>query len=191
MSTESLGDRGKALEGKFFHDREQEQINRLRTQQAKEAAVQELSEITGFSDIGILAKVVDLGVTPMTLAAFSIVPMLHVAWSDRVLDDAERNSILLQATASGLKSTSPAYALLESWLTERANPELFRAWKLYHETLARHLSQDERDRLKADLMAKADSVARASGGFLGFAAVSSEERAALAELEEVLSATTG
>lgn len=186
MSTETLGDRGKALEGKFFLDREHEQIAKLKAKQAKDSAVSDLVDITGFSDEEILRKIVDLGVTPMTLAAFSIVPMLHVAWSDRVLDAAERKSILLEATGAGLKSTSPAYALLESWLTESPNPELFPAWKAYHAELVTHLSDGERAKLKTEIMAKADKVARASGGLLGFASVSTEEREALNELLAVL-----
>jgi hypothetical protein len=135
----------------------------------------------------VLAKIVDLGVTPMTMAAFSIIPMLHVAWSDRVMDAAERKSILLEATASGLKSTSPAYSLLESWLSERPNPELFQAWRLYHEALVPHLTPEEREKLKAEMLARAENVARASGGIFGLAAVSGEERAALRELEAALS----
>lgn len=186
MSTEPLGDRGKALESKFFHDREAEQIARLKAQRAKDDAVAELSEITGFADQSVLRKIVDLGVTPMTLAAFSIVPMLHVAWSDRVLDPAERKSILLEATSNGLKSTSPAYALLESWLTEKPNHELFAAWREYHAALAPHLSAEEKAGLKAEILDKAEKVARASGGILGFASVSTEERQALSELEQIL-----
>jgi len=185
-SDKPLGDRGKALESKFFRDREAEQIERLKTERAKDHAMSELSEITGFTDQTVLRKMVDLGVTPMTLTAFSIVPMLHVAWSDRVLDAAERKSILLEATNTGLKSTSPAYALLESWLTERPNPELFQAWREFQGTLASHLSQDERHRLRTEMLAKAEKVARASGGILGFASVSNEERQALSELEQIL-----
>jgi len=186
MSTETLGDRGKALEGKFFKDREQAQVNRLKAQQAKDAAVTDLSDITGFADADILRKMVDLGVTPMTLAAFSIVPMLHVAWSDHVLDDAERKSILLEATSAGLKSTSPAYSLLESWLTESPNRELFAAWRTYHTELSAHLSDAEKTTLRTEILAKADKVARASGGLLGFGSVSAEERNALNELSQIL-----
>lgn len=186
MSEKPLGDRGKALESKFFRDRESEQIERLKQQRAKDHAVTELAEITGFAEESVLRRMVDLGVTPMTLAAFSIVPMLHVAWSDRQLDAAERKSILLEATGTGLKSTSPAYALLESWLTERPNPDLFAAWREYHEALAPLLKPEEKEALKKEILAKADKVARASGGILGFASVSAEERQALTELERVL-----
>jgi hypothetical protein len=185
MSKESLGERGRALEGKFFHDREQDQIDRFRAAEARKAAVGELADITGFSDTSILEKVVALGVTPMTLAALSVVPMLHVAWADRVLDESERKSILLEATAMGLKSTSPAYSLLESWLTERPNHDLFSAWKAYHEALAEHLSADERARLRDQTLERADKVARASGGFLGFASVSGDEKRAIDELRAV------
>ena len=186
MSKESLDERGRALEGKFFKEKEQDQLQKFRAQTQRKAAVSELADITGFTDHSILEKVVDLGVTPMTLAAFSIVPMLHVAWADRVLDEAERKAILLEATAMGLKSTSPAYALLEGWLTERPNPELFDAWKAYHQELIGHLSAEERERLTTQTLERADKVARASGGFLGLAAVSSEERTAIQELKQVL-----
>lgn len=187
MSKESLTERGKALEGKFFHDLETEQIEAFKSQQAKAAAVAELAEITGFTDRSVLERIVELGVTPMTLAAFAIVPMLYVAWADRVLDDSERKAILLEATAGGLKSTSPAYGLLESWLTERPNPDLYQAWKDYHEELMPMLGAEERSTLKADVLGKAERVARASGGFLGVATVSNEERDALREITKLLS----
>ena len=186
MSKESLDERGKALEGKFFHDLEHEQLEAFKARQAKQTAIAELAEITGLSDQAVLERVVDLGVTPMTLAAFAIVPMLYVAWSDRVLDPSERKAILLEATAGGLKSTSPAYGLLETWLTERPNPDLFQAWKDYHAELMPMLGEAERTQLKADVLGKAERVARASGGFLGVATVSNEEREALREITEML-----
>lgn len=188
MSKESLGERGRALEGKFFHEREQDQIDHFRAQQAKKTAISELADITGFADTSVLEKIVDLGVTPMTLVALSIVPMLHVAWADRQLDEHERKSILLEATAMGLKSTSPGYALLESWLTERPNPDLFAAWKAYHQALREHLTADERASFREQTLERAEKVARASGGFLGFASVSGEEKSALDQLRAVLDA---
>jgi hypothetical protein len=187
MSTESLGDRGKALEGKFFHEREQQQIARLREQKAREAAVDELADIVGVKDEALLSRMVELGVTPMTLVAFNVVPMLHVAWSDRQLDEQERKSILLEATDMGVKSTSPAYALMESWLSERPRPELFEAWKAYHAELRQHLSAAERQELRRTTLERAETVARASGGLLGIGSVSGDERAALQELDRILS----
>ncbi|MFT7521861.1 MAG: hypothetical protein ACI9MC_004013 [Kiritimatiellia bacterium] len=186
MSRSTLDDRAQALEGKFFREMEHQQLDEFRAKQERKTTIAELAEVTSFTDQTVLEGMADLGVTPLTLAALAIIPMLHVAWSDEVLDLAERKTILLEATSMGIKSSSPAYALLESWLTVAPNPELFECWKTYHAELGPLLSADGRARLRTDILESARRLARASGGLFGVGAVGGSERAALRELETLL-----
>ena len=61
------------------------------------------------------------------------------------------------------------------------------AWKGFHGQLSAKLSAEERAEFKSNILANAERVARASGGFLGIGSVSSEERTAISELEKLLS----
>ena len=186
MSSDALSERGKVLEEIFFAEREQQRIAALKERAATESAAEGLAEATHIDDGEVLKRVAELGVSTDTLAAFSIVPMLFIAWGDKVLDNAERDAIMVEAVSAGIESGTPAYELLSSWLTRTPQPELFEAWRAFHAELAPHLSERERSALKEDIVAKARRVARASGGFLGLGSVSADEAAALKKLEELL-----
>jgi hypothetical protein len=184
--SDALTERGRALEDLFFAERDQQRLAALKAKAKVAEAAAALARYTHIEDEQVLARVAELGITVETLAAFSIVPMLFVAWGDRILDAAERDAILVEAVAAGIESDSPAHELLKSWLTRSPNPDLFEAWKSFHAELSPHLSERERLALKEDIVAKAGRVARASGGFLGFGSVSAAEQAALTKLEELL-----
>jgi hypothetical protein len=184
--TDTLHERGKALEDMFFAERDRKLINALRDAAAKEQAAVDIGNITGVSDTSVLQTIAGLGVTSETLAAFSLVPLLHVAWSDKVLDSSERDAILVEAVAGGVFRGSAAYSLLEGWLTRAPEPKLFDTWKAYHQALMPKLSESDRAQLKADLIEKARRIARASGGLFGLGSVSADEREALRKLEELL-----
>lgn len=184
--SDALHDKGKALEDLFFAERDRQLIQAMKDKAAKEQAAVDLGQVTGIRDAAVLARLAQLGVTPDSLAAFSIVPLLYVAWADRVLDPAEREAVVTEAHAAGIASDSAAGKLLEAWLHESPDDSLFDAWKTYHAALAELLTAAEKQTLHDDLMEKARSVARASGGLLGFGSVSADEKAALAKLEELL-----
>jgi hypothetical protein len=182
-----LSERGRALEDKFFAERDRQLLDAIRLKAEAEQATSALGEQTGVTDGPLLTKLVQLGVRVDTLAAFAVVPLLHVAWGDDVLDTSERQAILLEAASSGLSSESPAFALLEAWLTRSPNRDLFVAWRAFHADLVPLLTVEDRQSLADDLLTRCERVARASGGVFGIGAVSSGERAALAELKALLS----
>lgn len=184
--TDTLHERGKALEDMFFAERDRKLIQALRDAAAKDQAALDIGNVTGVADLSVLHNVAALGVTAETLAAFSLVPLLHVAWSDKVLDASERDAILVEAVAGGVFRGSTAYTMLEGWLTRAPEPKLFDAWRAYHQALLPKLSADDRTKLKADLHEKARRIARASGGLFGLGSVSAEEREALRKLDELL-----
>ena len=84
--SDALTERGRALEDMFFAARDQERVAALRARAELEGAAASLSQQTLVEDEAVLHRVVGLGVTVETLAAFSVVPLLYVAWGDRVLD---------------------------------------------------------------------------------------------------------
>jgi hypothetical protein len=186
MTLDSLAERGKVLEEIFFADREQERIAALRAQAETDHAAAALGKATHIKDEALLGKLASLGLTVETLAAFSIVPMLSVAWVDRMLDNGERDAILLEVVAMGIEEGSPTHDLLGSWLTTTPQPELLDAWRAFYVSLKPHLTDDERQSMHGDLLAKAKRVARASGGFIGLGVVSSDERGAIEKLERLL-----
>lgn len=186
MSNDPLHARGKTLEDLFFEERDRELLRRLREKAQTEATVADLRALTGIQDAAVLEHIAGLGVSTDSLAAFSLVPLLSIAWADRVLDAAERAAILVEARAMGLAEGSPALALLEGWLSREPKEELVKAWQDFHRALAARLSAEDRASLRADLTEKAGRIARASGGLLGVGAVSNAERDALARLAALL-----
>lgn len=185
--TDSLTERGRALEEKFFAERERKVVQQMKEQQAQQQAVADLGLLTGVDDEGMLKRLVGLGVRPESYVAFELAPLLHVAWGDGVLDAKERNAILLEALEMGVAKDSAAYQMLENWLTRSPNYDIIEAWRAFHAELAASLSEEERNNMCKRILERAERVARASGGFLGFGAVSKHEMQALQELESWLS----
>lgn len=186
MSNDVLHARGKTLEDLFFEQLDRKKIEALRAKAAAEESVAGLSASTGIDDAALLQTIVGLGVTPDTLAAFALVPLLFVAWADGLLDENERKAVLVEAAAMGLREGTPGHALLSGWLTREPKDALFDAWQAFHVELAKHLSDAAKASFRSDLQAKAGRVARASGGFLGLGAVSDVEQAALDRLAGLL-----
>ncbi|MGC6493738.1 MAG: hypothetical protein ACON5B_12965 [Myxococcota bacterium] len=184
--SDMLHERGKALEDLFFAHKDAERVAALQARAARDAQVHELTDVTGIHDADVLGHLVSLGVTADTLAALALVPVLHVAWSDRVLDANERNTLLLEAAEAGVVRGSVAHTLLESWLGTAYNADLFSAWADYWTALRPHMGADKAANMASGMIAVAERVARASGGFAGINAVSAAERSALAEIRSVL-----
>jgi hypothetical protein len=186
MATDPLHEKGKTLEDIFFAERDRELIAALRQKAAREQATIDLAALTGISDRAVLDRVTSLGVSPDTLAAFTLVPLLQVAWADGTLDHKEREAILIEATAIGLHEGSAGHQLLAGWLHREPEPSLFDAWKAYHAALAPHLSDADKAKLRGELLERAKRIARASGGVLGIGAVGKAEAEVIEKLEAML-----
>jgi hypothetical protein len=78
-----LSERGRALEDKFFAERDRQLLDAIRQKAEAEHATAALGQQTGVNDGPLLVKLVQLGVRVDTLAAFAVVPLLHVAWGRR------------------------------------------------------------------------------------------------------------
>lgn len=186
LSKDAFHHRERSLEDAFFHKVDLELNRKLREKMASEAGRKRLGEVTGISDERILQELFDVGVTAETLVALSLVPLVAVAWADRVVDALERDAVLKAAHQSGLSDSSASYQLLSHWLTNKPSENLFSAWKSFAQILSHQLTATQRRQLHGDIYHRTSSVAEAAGGFLGIGSISSAERRVLDEVENAL-----
>lgn len=182
----TLHDRGDALEKAFFAKMDEKLLEELRQKKAAEETRAALQEVSGISDDAALDALMGLGITPDTLSAMAIVPLLHVAWGDNSLDDAERAAVQTAMADRGVDKDGPAGKLLSGWLTSEPQPALFTAWKAYVQELRSHLDEAAMNVMRTRVLEDCEVVARASGGLFGIAAVSGSEKTAIAEVKAAL-----
>ena len=179
----------KSLEEEFFHRESQRQLENLRQVRIKEQSREELSQASGIQNEVILDRLLELGITPQTVAALAVVPLVEVVWADGHLDEKEKQAFLQAAGQFGLSAGSVNYDLLESWLSKRPDRRLRQSWREYIQGLCEELKPEQREALKSDLLRRARDMAEASGGILGLG--SKISKAEMDTLEELADAFPG
>jgi hypothetical protein len=188
MSDDFLGDRRMALEEAFFRRENEKQLADLRAELTAKKSKEELRTASGITDEAALDRLVALGVSGQTLAALSLVPLIHVAWADGKMDEREREAVLVAATGKGIESGSATYKLLDGWLRQKPDAFLFDAWRAYIKELSSSLVPGQRGLLKSQILAFAQTIAESAGGFLGMKSVSAAEKTALEQIEAAFEA---
>jgi hypothetical protein len=186
-----LDERRRALEEAFFLKRERELVEKLRAEEQKKSAKEALAAAAGVHDERLLDKLVERGVSQDALSAFSLTPLVAVAWADREIHEKERDAVLRAAEKGGVLPGTPAHALLGSWLEHRPGPELLDAWCNYVRAPRPHLSAADRATLKREVLDHARAVAEATGGFLGIGQVSRSEKEILERIERAFDDPAG
>jgi len=182
VTTTSIGKAGDSLDSSFFSG-EAEALRETLAKQ-EEAARKMLAEATGIDDEELLGRVAGLGIRAETLAAFTLSPLLEVAWADGVMDAKERDAILRGAVSTGIEEGSLSHRLLEIWTEERPPPDLFQLWNEFARALSQQLDPDDRTAFRDALAARAKDVALAAGGFLNLGSnISRSEAAALDKIK--------
>jgi hypothetical protein len=161
-------DRRRALEEAFFQKQNKQVLDRLKAEAQRQSAKQAIAEATGVRDDAVLTRLADLGFDASSLVAFSLVPAVEVAWADGDVDAAERSEILA-TIAKNVAVGTPAYQMIEAWLTRRPGPEVFAAWVDYTRALVAKLSPNDREWVRSTVVGSAEATAKASGGLLGIA----------------------
>lgn len=180
---DGLDERGKALEGAFFLQKDKALLEKLREEMAAEEKRVALAKSSGITDEDLLNELVALEIDPTSFASFALLPLVQVAWADGKMQKAEREAIMAAAEQSGMSKDSAAAEVLESWLDEAPGPDLFEAWKQYAGSLRSSLEPTQASNLQNRILGRAREVAEAAGGVLGFGnKVSDEEAAVLEEL---------
>lgn len=188
---DAFADRGRALEEEYFRKREQELMEKLRRRAAAEATRQQLGEQAGVADEEILQDLEDLGYTPETVRLLHLVPLVQMAWAEGGVSDRERELIVEAARARGVEAGTPADAQLTAWLTTRPSEPMFQRNLRAIRAILESRPEAEREASRGDLLSMATAIAEASGGVLGFRAVSPRERAVLARLSQELEGKQG
>ena len=178
--------KAKALEDSFFAKENERILQELREQAALEEKRKEFRETLNVENEELLDALIELEVEPETLVAFSLVPLVEVAWADGEIQEKERKAILDAAVENGVTADSPTVKLLENWLHSKPGPEIYEAWKTYMDDLLDGLGDRSQDHVKTALIGRAKSVAEAAGGFLGLGSISDAEKQKLKELELAL-----
>ena len=179
-----LGNRGMDLEEAFFAQHNQKLLRELKRQAAQRERREALARATGISNVELLDKLIELDVNVERAAAFTLVPVVEVAWADGEVQPKEREAILRAAAEQGLNPGTIAYELVESWLERAPDPRLLHVWKAYTSAFVASLTPEQRGALRHDLLHRARAVAEAAGGFLGVGAISKAERAMIEEMEK-------
>lgn len=186
---DAFKERGRALEEEYFHRKERELIEKMRQKAAADAARDALGAKTGVADAQLLQDLHELGYTPETLSLLHVVPLVQMAWAEGHVSMRERDLIIEAARARGIESGSAADQMLAGWLAARPSGELFTTTMRAIGAMLASRPQEEREAGTKDLLSYLSSIATASGGVLGFGAVSAEERAVLARITQELEKT--
>ncbi len=187
---EHSGGAQRAKEDDFFYRREQELMERMRSEAEAGAVLRQLAEVTGFSDDALLRDLQAQGFSPQTVKLLDLAPLVLVAWSDGSVGLKEKEEISLVARLHGFGEGMPGYGQLAGWLEARPSDEFFRVALRAIRAMLEALPAEERERKARELVSRCTGVAKASGGFLR-SKVSSAERLAIHQVVEQLGYTEG
>lgn len=167
MDRDAFEERRKSLEEEFFAKREKKLVDKLRRTLEQEQPREMLRQTTGITDESVIDTLIALHVDSDTLAAFTLYPLVEVAWADGKVDDAEREAFMKAAAEHGLAPDSPGHTALREFLKETPREEARKAWFAWATALCDRLSAPERRKLREGLVTRARVIAEASGGILG------------------------
>jgi hypothetical protein len=186
---DAFKERGRALEEDYFRRKEQELIAKMRERAAAETERQRIGQTTGVADAQILQDLQDLGYTADTVTLLHLVPLVQMAWAEGHVSMRERDLIIEAARARGIESGSAADRQLAGWLATRPSEELFNTTMRAIAAMLESRPEEEREASEKDLLSYLTSIATASGGVLGWGAVSDEERSVLTRITQELEKT--
>ena len=176
----------RALEESFFARENEKLLKKMRAEAAREKQREQLQEVLKIDNEQILDRLVELDIDPETAMAFSVLPLVEVAWADGAISSKERKAVLRAAEERGIAAGSTPCQLLEDWLEHKPEAELMDTWKGFMRSLMDSLDPEIADAVNERIMTRTRAVAEAAGGFLGMGSISPAEQAVLDEMEHAL-----
>lgn len=183
---DAFAERGRSLEEEYFHRKERELIDKMRVRAAADEQRRRLGEKAGVADEEVLSDLQALGYTPETVMMLYLVPVIQIAWAEGGVSQKERDLIVKAARSRGITEGTPCDQQLILWLSTRPSDEMFEKSLRAIRTLLQAQPADARDASEKDLLSLATAIASASGGIVGFGAVSAEERQMLSHISDEL-----
>lgn len=185
----AMAQRGRDLEDAFFHDVDLKLIEELRTASKNKASRLALAKEAGISDERLAEELIELEVTPESLVAIRLVPLVMVAWADRDVSDEERDTVIAEARRLGIHAGTFADKMLDSWLRKRPSQVLCDAWARYTRSLLLDIPYEIREAYVKEIKREMLAVARASGGMMGLGSVNDRELDVLERMTDLLDQT--
>ncbi|MCA9540024.1 MAG: hypothetical protein KC620_14100, partial [Myxococcales bacterium] len=178
----------RAQEETYFHKKDQELLEKLRTKLMREQAAEGIKAHTGVTDEALLARLAEIGITAETVPVLHLMPLLQVAWADGEIQPDERDLLLEAAHATGVNE-GPAREALDAMLKTCPSAEHFAAALDFIRLMLAALPGDKADAARGNLEDLALRIADASGGIFGmFRKIDADERTALHEIAVKLTA---
>ncbi|PQO27993.1 hypothetical protein C5Y96_16580 [Blastopirellula marina] len=171
----------------MFVAENEELLAKLREQIKYDEQVEELSKAIGIEDKSLIQSLMDLGITPHSMAALTMYPMVCVAYADGVLNLEERDLIMKMANEWNMKPGDAGFEVLNHWLVEGPTEDGFAVWKKYIQTVMTQMTPQQIADLKLSIMNRSHAVATVVGDVLGRFGnrTNKAEDARLAEIESV------
>jgi hypothetical protein len=165
------------LEEEYFRRKNQELVEKLHRQQARQAERRQIAEIIGVADQDLIDALQDLGYTAETVQLLFLIPLVQVAWSEGGAADREREMILKVAETRGIKPASLAHQHLIQWLAVKPSIQFFEENLHAIRVIFELLPPEQREAGRRDLIAACSQIASiVEGGIMGRARISDEER---------------
>ena len=173
---DSIGERGRSLEDEYFRRRDRQLLEQARDREAVADHRRQLAAALGIDDDTIVTALSALGFDAATGPLVDIVPAIQVAWADGHLSAGEREEIERLLTPREMQSSGRVGSLLVAgWLAEDPGGEFYRVTMAALRLRLARLDGDTRTRLASRIVDECTAVAKASGGLLGFGALSGAE----------------
>jgi hypothetical protein len=192
MDKDRLKERGRSLEEEYVRKQEAKLVEKLRERARLEDIAAALAQKLQVDNPELLRRIMELGVTLDTGAAFLLAPLVQVAWAEGSVTERERDTVLRLGSERGVEKESAPHAALQEWLRVRPSDEFFdTAVEAIKAGLA-VLSPEERAERVKRIVDACGQVAGASGGLsklLGFGTgISGEEESVLDSIASTLRA---
>jgi len=184
-NTDALQNRVRSLENAFFSEQDLQLLAGLKQKLDRESAIAEFQKSAGIQDPAVLEALFNLGVSPAAVAALRAYPLIAVAWADGSTT-ADEIATVRTIAARHFKSDSAAGELVERWLSTPPSPGMLEAWESCISTMFHAMPASEATSLKTKLIEEINEVAAASGGLLGWGAVSQSEKQTMQRIKAAL-----
>lgn len=157
--------RGRSYEERYFHMKDAELVEKLRSVFQRNLDRDELRKITGVQDEKLLDRLLDVQVRGEMMTAFKLLPLVEIAWADGTLDHREADAVEHAASRFGM-TPGPAMERLREWLRRGPTPEVRALWRRYADELRNTLTPRQLSEFREDLLKTARGIADCSGGVL-------------------------
>lgn len=182
---DALQNRVRSLENAFFTEQDLQLLAGLKEKLDREAAVAAFRESTGIQNTAVLDALINLGVSPAAVAALRAYPLIAVAWADGSTT-ADEIATVRTIAARHFKPDSAAGELVDRWLATPPAAGMLETWESCLTAMFHEMPASEATALKTKLIEEINEVATASGGMLGWGAISQSEKQTMQRIKAAL-----